>query len=261
LPLTSAPGAYSLTAGFGGDAASAASGDGRPFAISRIGTTLTLSPTPPPAVILGADSAITATLKDASGTPLGFRTIFFFVTGAATRTTTATTDFAGRAQLGVLPSAVGFYTVTACFNNAVEPAACASLALPDRTYGPAGVATPVQQIWPFTGFMSPVDNLPTVNTATAGQAIPVKFGLGGNRGLQIIMTGYPKAVVTTCGTAPQDAIEETVTANSSGLQFDAASGNYTYVWKTDKATMAGKCVRLDILLVDGTLHQANFKLK
>ncbi|MGE5603197.1 MAG: lamin tail domain-containing protein, partial [Nitrososphaerales archaeon] len=35
----------------------------------------------------------------------------------------------------------------------------------------------------FTGFFQPVDNLPTLNTVKAGSAIPVKFGLGGVKGL------------------------------------------------------------------------------
>ena len=31
----------------------------------------------------------------------------------------------------------------------------------------------------FSGFQAPVDNAPTVNTMQAGQAVPLKFGLGG----------------------------------------------------------------------------------
>jgi hypothetical protein len=115
-------------------------------------------------------------------------------------------------------------------------------------------------IWPFAGFFQPVDNLPTINTATAGQAIPVKFSLGGNRGLAILATGSPKVVIDSCTSAPTDDIETYATTNS-GLQYDPSSGQYTYVWKTDKVTMAGKCVRLDLVLIDGTTHSAQFKFK
>jgi hypothetical protein len=50
----------------------------------------------------------------------------------------------------------------------------------------------------FGGFFSPVDNLPTVNVVNAGQAIPVKFSLGGNQGMAIFAAGYPKVVVMAC---------------------------------------------------------------
>jgi hypothetical protein len=40
-----------------------------------------------------------------------------------------------------------------------------------------------------------VDNLPVLNKANAGQAIPVMFSLGGNKGLDIFAAGYPKSQV------------------------------------------------------------------
>ena len=69
---------------------------------------------------------------------------------------------------------------------------------------------------PFNGFFSPVDNLPTLNKVKAGSAVPVKFSLGGNRGLAIFTSGYPRSAVTTCdSTAPVDGIEETVNPGAS----------------------------------------------
>ena len=41
----------------------------------------------------------------------------------------------------------------------------------------------------FNGFFRPIDNLPIVNAVKAGQAIPVKFCLGGNKGLSIFAAG------------------------------------------------------------------------
>jgi hypothetical protein len=58
-------------------------------------------------------------------------------------------------------------------------------------------------------------------------------------------------------TAQVDGVEETLTAGASGLQFDALSGQYTYVWKTDKA-WAGTCRQLVLTLTDGTTQRANF---
>jgi hypothetical protein len=54
-----------------------------------------------------------------------------------------------------------------------------------------------------------------------------------------------------------DGIEETSTAGASGLQYDPATGLYTYVWKTSKA-WAGTCRELTLTLVDGTTHVALF---
>jgi hypothetical protein len=111
----------------------------------------------------------------------------------------------------------------------------------------------------WNGFFQPVDNPPTVNTVKAGSAIPVKFSLTGNQGLNIFTAGYPASAPYTCSaTAPTDAIETTVTAGTSSLSYDATSDTYTYIWKTDK-TWAGTCRALVVKLADGTTKTANFQ--
>ena len=112
----------------------------------------------------------------------------------------------------------------------------------------------------FTGFFQPVDNLPTLNIVTAGKAIPVKFSLGGDQGLDIFAAGYPSSTVITCGSTAGDAVEQTVTAGSSSLSYDASTDQYIYVWKTERA-WAGTCRTLVLKLNDGTFHRANFKFK
>jgi hypothetical protein len=88
----------------------------------------------------------------------------------------------------------------------------------------------------FNGFFQPVDNNPVMNKAKAGSAVPVKFSLGGNKGLNIFWPGYPKSQLISCSTtAPLDDIEETVTAGGSSLQYDATTDKYIYVWKTDRS--------------------------
>jgi len=115
-------------------------------------------------------------------------------------------------------------------------------------------------IYNFHGFFQPVDNLPTLNVAKAGSAIPVKFSLSGNQGLNIFASGYPTSYVAARdATAADDSIETTVTAGGSSLNYDATADQYIYVWKTDKA-WAGTCRQLRVKLADGTLHTANFKL-
>jgi hypothetical protein len=113
-------------------------------------------------------------------------------------------------------------------------------------------------VYPFTGFFEPVDNLPTINEVNAGRAIPVKFSLGGNRGLAILAVGYPKSQVISCATStPVDSIEETVTASSSSLTYDASSDQYKYVWKTQKSWSG--CRQFIMKFVDGTEQRANFR--
>ncbi len=115
--------------------------------------------------------------------------------------------------------------------------------------------------YPFTGFLSPVNNQPTLNTVNAGRAIPVKFRLGGDQGLSILGTGYPKVQTIGCATGvPTDEVETTTTAGQSTLTYDQPADTYTYVWKTT-STWAGTCRRLIIGLNDTTEHAADFKFR
>jgi hypothetical protein len=111
----------------------------------------------------------------------------------------------------------------------------------------------------FTGFFAPVNNLPTLNVTKAGSAIPVKFSLGGDRGLEIFVSGYPNSNTIACEQSlPLDQVEETTTASNSGLSYDVAKDQYTYVWKTEKS-WGGKCRDLALKLSDGSEHKAHFK--
>jgi hypothetical protein len=113
----------------------------------------------------------------------------------------------------------------------------------------------------FSGFLAPVDNLPTVNAIKAGRAVPVTFSLGGDQGLNIFAPGSPSSQRATCDSnAPLSDVEQTTTAGGGALTYDAATDSYTYVWKTDKA-WAGTCRQLVVQLVDGTFHLASFRMK
>jgi Tol biopolymer transport system component len=113
----------------------------------------------------------------------------------------------------------------------------------------------------FSGFFQPVDNLPVVNSVKAGQAVPIKFSLGGDQGLNIFEPGYPRSQQIVCeSNATVDGIEQTVTAGSSSLSYDLSTDTYTYVWKTEKS-WANTCRQLVVKLNDSTFHRANFKFK
>ncbi len=117
----------------------------------------------------------------------------------------------------------------------------------------------VNVIWAFSGFFSPVDNPPGFNQMKAGAAVPVKFSLTGDQGLAILASGYPTSKPIACDTgAPTDPVESTSTAGSSSLAYDALTGQYTYIWKTEKS-WTRTCRQLTVRLSDGTDHIALFK--
>lgn len=114
---------------------------------------------------------------------------------------------------------------------------------------------PINVIYNFKGFFKPIVMNGEVNAAKAGSSIPIKFSLGGNKGLNIFYAGYPKVYESSGGNGI-----ETVTAGKSSLTYDASSGQYIYVWKTDKS-WAGKTMKLVVKLNDGTEHVAYFSFK
>jgi hypothetical protein len=119
----------------------------------------------------------------------------------------------------------------------------------------------VTVLYNFSGFFSPVGNLPTLNVVNAGKAIPVKFSLSGNKGLSIFAPNSPQSGVISCdASAPAVDLTDTVTAGGSSLSYDATSDQYNYVWKTE-SSWAGTCRQLVVTLNDGTSHVANFKFK
>lgn len=119
----------------------------------------------------------------------------------------------------------------------------------------------VTVLYNFAGFFSPVNNLPVLNTVNAGRAIPVKFSLNGDKGLNIFAPNSPSSGPITCNSSdPATDLQDTVTAGGSSLSYDAASDQYVYVWKTS-AAWAGTCRQLVVQLNDGSIHRANFKFK
>jgi hypothetical protein len=122
-------------------------------------------------------------------------------------------------------------------------------------------------VYDFTGaggFLPPINNPPTVNTAKAGSTIPVKWKLPDGSGgffcdLDVVIGVHVQQV--SCGAfaySPTDPVEELSTAGSSGLRCE--NGQFIYNWKT-ASTQRGKCYVLILGLADGTLHEAWFSLK
>jgi hypothetical protein len=162
---------------------------------------------------------------------------------------TATDNCAGAISISYSPASgstfsVGTTTVTVTATDAHGNSASATFT--------------VTVLYNFSGFFQPVDNLPTLNIVNAGRAIPVKFSLSGNKGLNIFAANSPYTVALDCGNGAGVDVLETLTAGSSSLSY--GGDQYNYVWKTE-SSWAGTCRQLVVKLNDGSEHRANFKFK
>ena len=68
--------------------------------------------------------------------------------------------------------------------------------------------------------------MPVLNTVNAGRAIPVKFSLSGNKGLNIlaVVPNNPGSGLIACdSTAPVVDVDQTLTVDNSSLSYDPAT--------------------------------------
>ncbi|MCW3843749.1 M36 family metallopeptidase [Micromonospora yasonensis] len=107
---------------------------------------------------------------------------------------------------------------------------------------------------------------PALNTVVAGDAVPMKFQLAANRGLDILASGSPYSRLVDCDTlktvGPDGAITPRPTpvaaSTPGGSQLSVnANGQYNYPWKTDP-TWAGTCREFVLTLDNGFQHRAYF---
>jgi sugar lactone lactonase YvrE len=116
----------------------------------------------------------------------------------------------------------------------------------------------------FEGFLSPIENPPTVNKAKAGQTIPVIWRLTDRNGLPVsdpASFNSIKSIRVSCGSfvgEPTSVVDEPATG-SSGLQY-LGDGWWQYNWKTSKA-YSGQCRTLKLTFNDYTVYSANFSFK
>jgi WD40 repeat protein len=104
--------------------------------------------------------------------------------------------------------------------------------------------------YPWGGFVTP-----PLAHANAGRAIPVEFSLGtdGGVGPGAVAAGFPRTAPVACGSSSGPAGDEAADAIGGGLRYDAASGRFSLVWKTDRS-WAGTCRALVVKLDDGSTH-------
>ena len=109
----------------------------------------------------------------------------------------------------------------------------------------------------FSGFFRPLDNPPALNAVRGGSTVPVKFGLAGDQGLQILAAGSPSSAQIDCDTGSRLADAEPAAGT---LGYDVTAGTYTYEWKTS-AAWTDTCRQLDVALVDGTVRSTLFRFR
>lgn len=125
------------------------------------------------------------------------------------------------------------------------------------TFSPFVAGYPDAVEFDFDGFFSPV-SMDAGNIAKPGQAIPVKFSLGGDQGLDVVTSA--RFVIEGTDSTPEGELIPTTTAGGSGLSYDASSDTYTYVWKTSKSWSL-KTGSFVLELSDGTTHSFDVTFK
>jgi hypothetical protein len=120
----------------------------------------------------------------------------------------------------------------------------------------------------LAGFGQPVDGTyGDLHTVVAGDVVPLRFDLGGDRGLDILASGSPYSREVDCDSLhPVSQLESSLTPRSvpvaaetpgsSGLSVNR-QGVYTFPWQTDEE-WAGTCQEFVLTRDDGVQHRAFF---
>jgi hypothetical protein len=108
-------------------------------------------------------------------------------------------------------------------------------------------------VYSFTGFDSPVSAGGSIDTAKAGESLPLKFSLRGNQGLGVVTRTTWQPVSCADWTALGDS-----TAGLSKLSYSASSDRYLDVVVTD-SSWKGSCRTVDLELADGTHHAVHVR--
>jgi hypothetical protein len=107
-------------------------------------------------------------------------------------------------------------------------------------------------VFDFAGFFAPLAPFPTFSDHKAGQEVPVRFSLDGDRGLAVL-SGAPASWPVGCDDAAASGPAE---PHDGALRYSPRHDKYTFTWETRKEWV-GSCRQLTVTLADGTQHSTN----
>jgi hypothetical protein len=119
----------------------------------------------------------------------------------------------------------------------------------DSWHNVTSVSRPYAVVYAFDGFSTPLAPWPTFASTKAGDVVPAKFSLGGDRGMAVVSDVAWRSLACDGGSAG------VATPGRATLAYNASTGRYTLRVPTD-ASWAGTCRELDVTLDDGTVHVA-----
>ena len=121
------------------------------------------------------------------------------------------------------------------------------------------------------GFFGGIAPGPALNTVDRGSAVNMEFDAGGNRGLDILASDSPYSRQVNCTTlrtetpgaefiTPRPLPIPAETPGNSRLSYNAATGRYTFPWKTLQE-WGGTCREFVLTRDDGVQHRAYFRIQ
>ena len=90
--------------------------------------------------------------------------------------------------------------------------------------------------------------------------MPIRFGLDGDRGRDVIEEGWPRVAQIECGSGAEPASAEPARHPRwfRELAFRKRTARYVFLWRT-RREWAGTCRRFLLRLNDGTVKRADFE--
>lgn len=118
--------------------------------------------------------------------------------------------------------------------------------------------TVVDEPFGFDGFLGSIEDGSVVR---AGDAIPIAFSLGGDRGLDVLLDGSPGSVRVDCAHSGEPTGGEPAESwQDRGLTYNSSTGRYVFKWQTH-AAWAGTCRSLLLTLADGSVHRLTVRFR
>jgi hypothetical protein len=113
-------------------------------------------------------------------------------------------------------------------------------------------------VYDWRGFAAPFRDRGVRHVVTAGQTVPLRFDLAGDRGPAVLARAV-RTVDAACR-GRRVAVAEELPAGAPALTYDAGTGTYTAAVATDPA-WAGTCREVVLTLADGTEQTALLALE